>query len=56
MIACTALLCSDIPAEINSLSQLTPEMVIETVVRSLWLITNGDAKVTLPGFRSLMPS
>lgn len=36
---------SDIPAELNSLSQLTPEMFIETVVRSLWLITNGDAKV-----------
>ena len=40
-------LCSNIPPEVTSISQLTPEMFIEVVVRGLWLITNGDAKVKI---------
>ena len=36
-----------IPESVVSINDLTAEMLVEIVARSLWLISNGDVKVYL---------
>jgi hypothetical protein len=35
-----------IPADINSIGQLSPDLIVEIIVRSLALISNGEIKAS----------
>lgn len=34
-----------IPDDVLSVGQLTPDLIVDVVARSLWLMTDGEAKV-----------
>jgi hypothetical protein len=36
-----------IPDQVKSVKELTAEMIVEVVARSLWLISNGEVKFSV---------